>query len=423
MNDEFLHELRTPPSPAFAARLKRQLDSKAAVAASRKTYWLLGLVAVSILGSTAVAFVLPARNAVAVIIQRIAGAPNAPATPEQTEPSSVATDAPSPFASSASQASTGGVREASAASATTSSASVAASSGASGATTGTGSIEPSVIPRSSNLIARDARLLTTVAAAKELQPLVDGVSRELARSTAPVDVVIRNVPDSSTALLELCAGKSEVAFSDRPMAAAEIDACKKSGVGFVEMPIAYDAAVIVVNPQNKWADSITTSELKAAWKSYGQDHVPLWYDLRPVWPTLPLALVGRPAEDHARGEDEAAVTMRVANDFGGLGSVSYGQYVKHTAELRAVAVVNGAGNAILPSGQSVRDGSYEPLTRRIFMYGRIAGFGSPAARLFVSVATSQETWFRQSSGYLMLNEADYQLAWQKYSRAPPVARR
>jgi phosphate transport system substrate-binding protein len=404
--------------------LKRQLDSKAAVASSRKTYWLLGLIAVSILGSTAVAFVLPARNAVAVIIQRIAGAPNAPIAPAETERSSVATDAPSPFASSASQAAGSGVREAAAASASTSSASVQASSGAPGANAGAGSLEPSVIPRSSNLIARDARLLTAVATTKDLQPLVDVVGRELARSTVPVDVVVRDVPDSGAALLKLCASESDVAFSDRPMAAAEIDACKKSGTGFVEMPIAYDAAVIVVNPQNKWADSITMSELKAAWGAHAQtDRAPLWYDLRPAWPTLPLTLVGRPAVEHARGEDEAAVTTRVANDFGGLGSVSYGQYFKHTAELRAVAVVNGAGNAVLPSGQSVRDGSYEPLTRRIFMYGRMIVFGSAAARMFVSKATSPSTWYGQSTGYLMLSEADYQLAWQSYSRPLPAARR
>ena len=97
MNDEFLHQLRTPPSPEFAARLKRRLDLQATAPSSRKKYWLLGLLVVSIAGTTAVAFVSPARNVVATVIQRIAGAPHppvAPAAPERNEPSAGATNLP-----------------------------------------------------------------------------------------------------------------------------------------------------------------------------------------------------------------------------------------------------------------------------------------------------------------------------------------
>jgi phosphate transport system substrate-binding protein len=391
MNDEFLHQLRTPPSPAFAARLKRKLDSQAASSSSRRNYWLLGVLVVSILGSTAVAFVLPARNVVAVVIQKIAGAPQPPVAPASNgAPSDPPAVAASPPAAAEVVA--------------------AAPPDLVGPTAQvTHAAEPVVAAPSTTSI--------SVSTSADLRPLAEAVDRALAKSPMRFSVQIVGAADSHAALLKLCTRESLIALSNRKISADEIEACGSRGVAYVELPIAYDATVLVVNPQNTWVDSLTLSELDIASKPPSADRVPLWYDMRSTWPTLPLTIYGHAPGKRALGEDESAVTQNVANNFGALGYVSFAEYINHSSELKSVAVVNHAGQAVLPSGQSIADGSYEPLSRPIFMYAVTSYPGNTLASSFVYQALQPFTWYGQSTGFVRLSDNDFRQATTKYVRA------
>ena len=49
---------------------------------------------------------------------------------------------------------------------------------------------------------------------------------------------------------------------------------KAAGIEYLELPIAFDALTVVVNPQNNWVTSMTVAELKKIWEpeAQGKDH-------------------------------------------------------------------------------------------------------------------------------------------------------
>ena len=62
--------------------------------------------------------------------------------------------------------------------------------------------------------------------------------------------------------------------------AAEIDACQKAGIDYIELPVAYDGMAVVVNPKNTWATSMTVAELKKLWDPAAQGKVLRWNQVR-----------------------------------------------------------------------------------------------------------------------------------------------
>src|SRR5215203_2977377 len=58
-----------------------------------------------------------------------------------------------------------------------------------------------------------------------------------------------------------CQGDTQISDASRPIEAEEIEACKKAGVEYIEIPIAYDGISVVVNKKgNDWATDITSEE-------------------------------------------------------------------------------------------------------------------------------------------------------------------
>ena len=63
-----------------------------------------------------------------------------------------------------------------------------------------------------------------------------------------------------------------------------MDDCKAAGVQYVEMPVAFDALTVVVNPKNDWSKTITVEELKKMWEPAAQEKITRWNQVNPAWP-------------------------------------------------------------------------------------------------------------------------------------------
>ena len=48
---------------------------------------------------------------------------------------------------------------------------------------------------------------------------------------------------------KFCRGETDIVNASRPILKKEMDDCKAAGVQYIEMPVAYDALTIVVNPK------------------------------------------------------------------------------------------------------------------------------------------------------------------------------
>src|SRR5437867_2700012 len=78
--------------------------------------------------------------------------------------------------------------------------------------------------------------------------------------------VIVGLSGSSGALRKLCRGETDLVHSARPILAAEIEACGKAEVAFIELPLAFDAVTVVVNRRNAFVERLTLAELRTMWE-------------------------------------------------------------------------------------------------------------------------------------------------------------
>ena len=53
----------------------------------------------------------------------------------------------------------------------------------------------------------------------------------------------------------------------------EIVKCKEAGVEFIELPVAFDALTVVINPANDFAKEMTVAELKTIWGPEAQETI------------------------------------------------------------------------------------------------------------------------------------------------------
>ncbi len=89
-----------------------------------------------------------------------------------------------------------------------------------------------------------------------------------------------NISGTSGGFEKFCAGQTDISNASRPILKAEIEACRKNSIRFIELPIAFDALTIVVHPQNNWAKDITIAELKKMWEPAAQGKITSWNQVR-----------------------------------------------------------------------------------------------------------------------------------------------
>ncbi|MEK6545319.1 MAG: substrate-binding domain-containing protein, partial [Nitrospinota bacterium] len=61
---------------------------------------------------------------------------------------------------------------------------------------------------------------------------------------------------------KFCNGETDISDASRPIKPSEVELCKKNGVEYIELPVAYDGLAVIVNPKNNWIDYMTVKELK-----------------------------------------------------------------------------------------------------------------------------------------------------------------
>jgi phosphate transport system substrate-binding protein len=183
-------------------------------------------------------------------------------------------------------------------------------------------------------------------------------------------------------------GETDISDASRPISEKEMAAAKEAGLEYIELPVAFDALTVMVNPSNSWVKELTVADLKKIWSPEAQGKITKWNQVRPEWPDAPLALYGPGADsgtfdyfteaivgkakssrgDFTASEDDNVLVQGIANDKNALGYFGFAYYAENQGKLKAVPVVNKEGKAVLPSPESVKDGSYNPLSRPIFIY-------------------------------------------------------
>jgi phosphate transport system substrate-binding protein len=249
----------------------------------------------------------------------------------------------------------------------------------------------------------------------------------------------------ASAIGGLYTSAAELALIDRPPLAIEVDAYQQgaghdpTGVAIATGSLAEQhhapALAIVVNAKNplRW---ITLDQLDAA---FGADHrrgpvrAHVWGDLSATgeWSTRPIHLYGfginrvqsflfekavmkgsqkwrETLHEVADGSEDAParIASAVAADEDAIGITTLDGVRGHSG-VRVVPIREGSGEAVLPTEQSLADGTY-PLRRTIYAYFNrpTGGEMQPAVRAFLAyVLSAQGQSLARASGYLPLTTA------------------
>lgn len=226
---------------------------------------------------------------------------------------------------------------------------------------------------------------------------------------------------------KFCRGETDISNASRPISQKEMDACKEAGVQYIELPIAYDALTVVVNSKNDWVKQINVSELKKIWEP--NSSIKTWKQINAAYPDKSLNLYGpgtasgtfdyfteaingkakSSRTDYTPSEDDNVLVQGVSGNLGGLAYFGLAYYLENKDKLKAVPVAaKEGGKAIFPSFEAVMDGSYQPLSRPLFIYvNATAAASKPELKAFVNYYLDNAPTLVKEVKYVPLPPADY----------------
>jgi phosphate transport system substrate-binding protein len=238
---------------------------------------------------------------------------------------------------------------------------------------------------------------------------------------------------------KFCRGETDISNASRPIAQKEMDACKEAGIQYIELPIAFDALTVVVNSKNDWVKSLTVDELKKIWQPGSS--VKNWKQVNSAYPDKAMGLYGpgtasgtfdyfteavngkskASRTDYTPSEDDNVLVQGVTGNVGGMAYFGLAYYEENKDKLRAVPVAAKAGGpAVLPSAATVMDGTYQPLSRPIFIYvnATSAAF-KPEVKAFVNYYLEHAPTLVKEVKYVPLTTEDYAAVKEHFKALKP----
>ncbi len=235
-------------------------------------------------------------------------------------------------------------------------------------------------------------------------PISEAVAEEFQKAKKNAVKVTVGISGTGGGFKKFCRGEIDIANASRPILKKEMADCKAAGVEYIELPVAFDALTVVMNPKNTFLKDLTVEQLKAIWEPAAQGKITRWNQVNPAWPDAPIKLFGAGSDsgtfdyfteavvgkakssrgDYTASEDDNVLVQGVSRDVNAIGYFGYAYYAENTGKLKAVPIVEKAGKpAVLPSEESVIKGTYQPLSRPIFVYINPKSLDKPEVRELV----------------------------------------
>ncbi len=259
-------------------------------------------------------------------------------------------------------------------------------------------------------------------------PITEAVAEEF-RNTAPKVKVTIGVSGTGGGFKKFLAGTTDINNASRKIKDKELAIAVKEKIEYIEIPVALDGITVVVNKENTWATEMTPEELKKIWNTGST--VKKWKDIRPNWPDKEIKLYGPGTDsgtfdyfteainhksrssrsDYTMSEDDNVLVTGVAGDKYALGYFGYAYYYENQKKLNIKALsITHSNKSVIPTLDTIRDGSYGPLAREIYIYVRKDTFKRPEIKSFVQFYLEELV---KDVGYVPLVEANYKKSLEK----------
>ena len=225
-------------------------------------------------------------------------------------------------------------------------------------------------------------------------------------------------------------GETDINDASRPIKKAEDSLAKANNVSYIDLMIAYDGLAVVVNPKNEWCKDITVAELKKMWEPAAQGKIKKWNQIRASWPNEEIHLFGAGVEsgtydyfteaivgkshssrgDYTASEDDNVLVQGISSDKFALGFFGLAYFEENKDKLKLVGVddekdENGKG-PMTPSIESVKNKTYAPLARPLFVYVNSAAGKRKEVQEFVKFYLENTGTLSKQVGYIPLSDAE-----------------
>lgn len=272
--------------------------------------------------------------------------------------------------------------------------------------------------------------LVKVDGSSTLFPVTEAVAEEFQKSQGGKMRVTVGISGTGGGFKKFTRGEIDVVNASRPILSEEMELAKSNGVEYIELPVAFDALTVVVHPQNNWVNSLTVEELKKVWEPDAQGKVMNWNQIRPAFPNEKMVLFGAGADsgtfdyftdaivgkakssrgDYTGSEDDNTLVQGIEGNKFALGYIPFAYYEPHKDRMKAVSIQwskNKVQEPVAPSLENVIAGTYNPLSRPLFIYVNVASLARPEVKAFVDFYLENVGKLAKEVKYLPLPDAAY----------------
>ena len=293
-----------------------------------------------------------------------------------------------------------------------------------------------------SLISLQAKAQSTIKidGSSTVYPITEAVAEEFQNEKKNVIKVTVGISGTGGGFKKFCRGETDIQDASRPISKLEMEDCKKAGIQYFELPIAYEGTVVAINIKNTWLKEISVEDLKKIWEPSAMSTITKWNQINPKWPNAEFKLFGAGSDsgtfdyfteaivgkakssrgDYTASEDDNTLVKGIAGDKNSLGYLPMSYYEENKKTIKALAIIGGGKaptkNAVLPTKETVENGTYFPLSRPLFIYVSQASAKKPEVNEFVGYYLNNAAKMATQVKYVALPAKAYAMAAEHFSK-------
>ena len=257
-----------------------------------------------------------------------------------------------------------------------------------------------------------------------IYPVSEAVAEEFGKLHKNVRVNV-GVSGTGGGFKRFYTGETDISDASRPIKPGEIDKANDNGIKFHELKVGTDGLSVIVNLSNTWTDCLTVYELKKIWEP--NSTIKNWNQVRSSFPDQKMRLYGPDTDsgtfdyfteeingeaqasrsDYTASADDNVLVQGISGDKGSLGYFGYAYYAENKDKLKVIGIDNGDG-CVVPSANTIGNGSYKPLSRPLFIYVNATSLDKqPEVKEFVKFYMEHGKKLVDEVGYISLAASVY----------------
>jgi phosphate transport system substrate-binding protein len=271
-------------------------------------------------------------------------------------------------------------------------------------------------------------------------PITEAMAEEFQTQKKNSVKVTAGISGTGGGFKKFCRGETDIQGASRPITKAEMEDCKKVGVKYIELPIAYDATVVAVNVKNTWLKEISVADLKKMWEPSAMSTIKKWNQINPSWPDAEFKLFGAGSDsgtfdyfteaimgkakssrgDYTASEDDNTLVKGIAGEKNSIGYLPMSYYIENKKNLKALAIIGGSSapvkTGVMASKETVENGTYYPLARPLFIYVSVASAKRPEVTEFVKFYLANASRMVPEVKYVALPAKAYTMGLDHFNK-------